>query len=114
MIAIIVRIAPETNTAGCQSASLRSLMRAHHTKQKGDLGVLYAQLDLAKRGYIILLPQTEHAPFDLVAYKAGRFLRVQVKYRAAVGDVIKMPMTTSWADRHTARTRTRSTNLPSM
>ena len=31
----------------------------------------------------MLLPLTEHAPFDLVAYKDGRFYRVQVKYRAA-------------------------------
>ncbi|WP_338750479.1 group I intron-associated PD-(D/E)XK endonuclease [Bacillus sp. FJAT-52991] len=30
---------------------------------------------------MILLPQTEHAPFDLVIYKDGSFKRVQVKYR---------------------------------
>ena len=53
----------------------------HHTKNKGDYGVLKAQLDLFEKGYMILSPQTEHAPFDLVIYKAGKFLRVQVKYR---------------------------------
>lgn len=53
----------------------------HHTKDKGDLGVLKAQLDLFQKGYMILLPQTEHAPFDLVIYKDGEFKRVQVKYR---------------------------------
>ena len=79
-------------------------MRRHHTKTKGDLGVLHAQLDLAQRGYIILLPQTEHAPFDLVAYLDGRFLRVQVKYRAAVNGVVSFPMSTSWADRHGTHT----------
>ncbi len=75
-------------------------MRLHHTKNKGDLGVLYAQLDLAKRGWIICLPQTEHAEFDLVAYKDGRFLRVQVKYRtlSAEGTVV-VQMATTWADR---------------
>ncbi len=33
----------------------------HHTKDKGDLGVLKAQLDLFEKGYTILLPYTEHA-----------------------------------------------------
>jgi len=39
----------------------------HHTKEKGDLGVLKAQLDLFEQGFLILNPVTEHAPFDLVA-----------------------------------------------
>ncbi|WP_180230119.1 hypothetical protein [Bacillus sp. AFS073361] len=33
----------------------------HHTKSKGDLGVLKAQVDLYEKGYMILLPHTEHA-----------------------------------------------------
>ena len=53
----------------------------HHTKSKGDLGVLKAQVDLYQKGYLILLPHTEHSPFDLVVYKGGDFKRVQVKYR---------------------------------
>jgi predicted DNA binding protein len=53
----------------------------HHTKSKGDLGVLKAQVDLYEKGYMILHPQTEHAPFDLVVYKDKNFKRVQVKYR---------------------------------
>ncbi|MCY8952698.1 group I intron-associated PD-(D/E)XK endonuclease [Bacillus cereus] len=53
----------------------------HHTKTKGDLAVLKAQVDLYEKGYMILMPQTEHSPFDLVVYKDGRFKRVQVKYR---------------------------------
>lgn len=75
-------------------------MRLHHTKNKGDLGVLHAQLDLAKKGWTVLLPLTEHATFDLVAYREGRFLRVQVKYRAAVNGALTAPMKTCWADRH--------------
>ena len=43
----------------------------HHTKEKGDLGVLKAQLDMFEQGFVILNPVTEHAPFDLVAYKDG-------------------------------------------
>ncbi len=57
-------------------------MASHHTKDKGDLGVLKAQVDLFEQGFTICLPQTEHSPFDLVAYKNGKFYRVQVKYRA--------------------------------
>ncbi|PGK34289.1 hypothetical protein CN907_23410 [Bacillus anthracis] len=53
----------------------------HHTKTKGDLAVLKAQVDLYEKGYMILTPQTEHSPFDLVVYKDGIFKRVQVKYR---------------------------------
>lgn len=53
----------------------------HHTKTKGDLGVLKAQVDLCERGYMILVPHTEHALFDLVAYKDGEFKWIQVEYR---------------------------------
>jgi hypothetical protein len=56
-------------------------MYKHHTKSKGDLGILKAKLDLFEQGYLILNPETEHAPFDIVAYKKGNFRRVQVKYR---------------------------------
>jgi hypothetical protein len=75
-------------------------MRSHHTKDKGDLGVLHAMVDLAEKGYILLQPMTEHAPFDLVAYKNGRFLRVQVKYRAAVRGAVALDLKSNWADRH--------------
>jgi hypothetical protein len=74
-------------------------MTAHHTKNKGDLGVLCAQVDLCKQGYDVLVPLTEHAPFDLVAYKNGQFLRVQVKYRAASKGKITIPLETYWADK---------------
>ncbi|MEW9108000.1 group I intron-associated PD-(D/E)XK endonuclease [Cytobacillus gottheilii] len=53
----------------------------HHTKNKGDLGVLKAQVDLYQKGFMVMLPLTEHAPFDLVIYKDGSFKRVQVKFR---------------------------------
>ena len=57
-------------------------MFEHHTKLKGDLGVLKVKLDLFKQGFLILNPETEHAPFDLVIYKNGQFKTVQVKYRS--------------------------------
>lgn len=37
--------------------------------------------DLTVKGYVILFSTCEQLPFDLVAYKNGRFNRVQVKYR---------------------------------
>jgi len=74
---------------------------SHHTKSKGDLGVLKAQVDLFEQGFTICVPQTEHAPFDLVAYKNGEFRRVQVKHRALnKNGVLDIKFVTCWADRH--------------
>lgn len=72
----------------------------HHTKDKGDLGVAKAQVDLIQRGYLVLMPFSEHAPFDLVAYGEQKFLRVQVKYRSAANGVMAVPFRTSWADKN--------------
>jgi hypothetical protein len=75
--------------------------QSHHTKSKGDLGVLKAQVDLFEQGFTICVPQTEHSPFDLVAYKNGEFRRVQVKYRALDRNgALQIKFVTSWADRH--------------
>ena len=73
----------------------------HHTKEKGDLGVLKAQLDLFEQDFLILNPVTEHAPFDLVAYKDWRFLRVQVKYKSLdkTGSVT-VHFRSCWADKN--------------
>jgi hypothetical protein len=79
-------------------------MRRHHTKEKGDLGVVCAVADMVRKGFIVLNPMTEHAPFDLVAYDHERFYRVQVKYRAVVNGTIRLPFTSSWADRHGTHT----------
>jgi hypothetical protein len=78
---------------------------AHHTKEKGDLGVLKAQLDLFEQGFTIFTPQTEHCPFDLVAYRDGEFRRVQVKYRAVdrLGK-IEVKFSTCWADKNGTHT----------
>ncbi len=73
----------------------------HHTKEKGDLGVLKAQLDLFEQGFMILQPMTEHAPFDLVAYRGGCFVRIQVKHRKLdrTGK-LELKFRGSWADKH--------------
>ncbi len=73
---------------------------SHHTKDKGDLAVLIAQVDLNRKGYTVLIPLTEHSPFDLVAYKDGKFERVQVKYRSSTnGEVIQVPFSSRWASK---------------
>jgi hypothetical protein len=74
---------------------------AHHTKDKGDLGVLKAQADLASQGFTVLLPLSEHAPFDLVVYRDGTFRRVQVKYRACGRHgCLRVSLRSCWNDRH--------------
>jgi len=74
---------------------------SHHTKSKGDLGVLKAQVDLFEQGFMICVPQTEHSPFDLVAYKNGEFRRVQVKFRAlGHNGALQIRFASIWADRN--------------
>lgn len=63
-------------------------MAGHHTKDKGDLGVAKVHADLVSNGLTVLFQATEHAPFDLVAYKGGTFHRLQVKYRSARGGAV--------------------------
>lgn len=72
----------------------------HHTKNKGDLGVLKVKCDLCSKGYVILSPETEHAPFDLVAYRGKNFKRVQVKYRSVKNGAVEVSFRTTWADKN--------------
>lgn len=72
----------------------------HHTKNKGDLGVLKAKCDLFEKGYLVLTPETEHAPFDLVAYKDRVFKTIQVKYRDAKNGKLEVEFSSCWNDRH--------------
>lgn len=77
----------------------------HHTKDKGDLGVLKAQVDLAEQGFMVLIPLTEHSAFDLVAYKDGAFKRVQVKYRKVSNGKLNVSFRSSWSDKHGNHTK---------
>ena len=71
----------------------------HHTKTLGDLGVFKAQLDLHIKGFTVCLPLTEHAPFDLVAYKEGVFKTIQVKSRSLCkSGVLQINFTSSWTN----------------
>ena len=73
---------------------------AHHTKDKGDLGVAKAIADLTAQGFMVLIPMTEHAPFDLVVYTGEQFIRVQVKYRSCRAGAVSVVFRSMWADRH--------------
>ncbi|MGU3503028.1 group I intron-associated PD-(D/E)XK endonuclease [Mycobacterium sp. C31M] len=75
-------------------------MARHHTKNKGDLGVAKAYADLVSKGFDMLLPTTEHAPFDLVAYADGTFHRIQVKYRSGQKGSVVVMLNSGWTDRH--------------
>lgn len=78
---------------------------SHHTKTKGDLGVLKAQVDLFEQGFTLFAPLTEHSPFDLVAYRGGEFLRIQVKYRAIdKHGKVDVKFSTCWTDRNGTHT----------
>jgi hypothetical protein len=78
----------------------------HPTKTKGDIGVMKAKMDMLLRGYMILQPETEHAPFDFVAYKSDQFLRVQVKYAAMKRDgTIRARFTRRWCNTKGTQTR---------
>lgn len=72
----------------------------HHTKEKGDIGVLKAHADMAEKGYKILTPLSEHLPFDFVAYKDNRLIRVQVKYVSINNGTMDIDLRSQWSDRH--------------
>jgi hypothetical protein len=76
-------------------------MNTHHTKAKGDLGVLKAQLDLYEKGFWVSSPLTENAPFDLIATKGGKSYTTQVKYRSMKKNgTLEVSFRTSWADKN--------------
>jgi hypothetical protein len=71
---------------------------AHHTKDKGDLGVAMVIADLAQRGYGACLPLAEHLPFDIVAVSPDqRIARVQVKYAKTVRHAFFLKLMSSYA-----------------
>jgi hypothetical protein len=75
-------------------------MVRNHPKDKGDLAVAKVHADLVSKGFTVLFPATEHAPFDLVSYAAGEFHRLQVKYRSARAGAITVKFGSTWADRN--------------
>ena len=77
------------------------MTRNHHTKVKGDIGVLKAQCACAEQGWGILVPLTEHAHFDFVIYKDNEFKRVQAKYRSkSKSGSIEVQFKSTWSDKN--------------
>lgn len=63
------------------------------TTTKGMLGVTACITDLLKQGRSeILVPYDSASPYDLVVVHAGKFYRVQVKYRALKNGSIYAPI----------------------
>ncbi len=76
-------------------------MKSHHTKIKGNLAVLKVKADSYQQGWLPLQPESEHEPFDIVLYKSGKFLRVQVKYSKMNSDgTIQANLRSTWADKN--------------
>ena len=81
-------------------------MFLHHTKTKGDLGVLKVKVNLYLQGFLICNPETEHAPFDLVIYKNGQFQSVQVKFRnLSKNGTLEIPFSSSYSTSKGVRTK---------
>jgi hypothetical protein len=78
----------------------------HHTKDKGDLAVAKTIADLTEKGFSILMPLSEHLPFDLVAYRTQKFFRIQVKYS---NDGF-IQSKTSWSDKSGSHFKCYNTN----
>jgi hypothetical protein len=75
-------------------------MRYHHTKNKGDLGAIKAMADMTAKGWSVFVGLSEHQAFDFAAYRDGRFLRVQAKYRAVDNGKVILRLDTNWTDRN--------------
>lgn len=77
------------------------IMRIHHTKVKGDIGLSKVIADLMVKGYVPCIPLSEHQPYDLIAVLPdGKAIKIQVKYASLKKNgTIEMKFKTSWADK---------------
>ena len=77
-------------------------MANHHTKDKGDLGLVMVIADLVRHGVDVYVPLSEHQPSDLIAAdESGRVSRVQVKYRSlAPTGVVSIDFRNTYSDSH--------------
>jgi PD-(D/E)XK endonuclease len=80
-------------------------MKFHHTKSKGDLGVLKAQLDLYEKGYFVCVPLTEHSSFDLVIVKDEERKTVQVKSKHLKNGKLEVSFRQSFSDKNGVHTK---------
>lgn len=73
--------------------------KKHHTKEKGDIGNLKIIANLAEQGLKVLVPLSEHLPFDLVAFNqdSDKLYRIQSKYKKVTNGKIAVSLRTSYA-----------------
>ena len=66
------------------------------------MGLYKSLVDLLEKGFSVYTSETEHEPFDIIAYKTGGiFKRIQVKYRAITKNgTINLSFRASWADKN--------------
>lgn len=70
------------------------------------MGVLKVKVDLFQQNFLILNPETEHSPFDLVIYQKGEFKTVQVKFRnLAKSGVLEIPFRSSYSTSKGVKTK---------
>ena len=74
-------------------------MNSHHTKLKGDIGLISVVKDLISRGFYVSLPISENTPFDLIASDQKVNYRVQVKARSLRKGSLEVQFRTSWNDK---------------
>jgi len=65
-----------------------------NTKNKGDIGESYFAYVCSVKGWICA-KTPERAPYDFFLEKDNRVLRVQVKYRTAVNDIVEIKLNPS-------------------
>ncbi len=66
-------------------------------KVKGDTATSKVIADLTEKGYIVFTPAVcEHAPFDMIAFKNNKMLRIQAKYSSSG----KIQNKQTWNDKH--------------
>lgn len=69
----------------------------HHTKDKGDLAMAKAILDLTEKGFTVFTPAiSEHSAVDLIGLIDNKCIRFQTKYLSG-NDI---PNRTSWSDKN--------------
>ncbi|WP_408632047.1 group I intron-associated PD-(D/E)XK endonuclease [Micropruina glycogenica] len=81
-------------------ARLSVLSMAHHTKDKGDLGVAKAHADLVSQGFVVLFPATEHAPiWSRTSTAVSRDCRSRTEQVARAQQRSRFGLSV-WSDRH--------------
>ena len=65
------------------------------TRDAGKIGEMIAMTEFTKLGYDILLPTSDHLPFDFVVHREGLLKRVQVKGRTPYNGTLQFGATRS-------------------